>query len=1585
MRPLLATVLVLLGTGAVVLAAPPAGATSAAPSITTFSPQIGLSSGGTNVTIFGTSLDGASVRFDGTPAVVLSDTSLQLVVLTPSHAPGAAVISVTTGSGTTSSSTSFDYLKDVTATWNGSPDTSCHQWFTATPPTGALTAVATLSGAGGGGTGYDKGEHPTGGHGALVTTTLTGSALTSPMSVETGCGGGSGKGGLVNGYPYGPEAGGSGFGSGGSGGLAVGVDGTGYTGGGGGGGSALCLGSGTCTSPVAVAGGGGGAGAEDDCDIPFSSEYASGGSGGSGSTGATQSTSTAIVSAGNGGDTGDDGHGGGGGGTGGGSGGGGYSGMDGSGGATTPWASDGGPGAATGNLFSTASGGGGGGGYTAGGGGGGDGCIAEVDIFDVEIGWGNNAAGGGGAASSAVDPSVTDGVAFGSGASGGVSTDSVTSRANTSCPMDGDASIPSGCPGYVSLVYGVSVQPTVTSVSPTYGPVGGGNHVTVQGTNLSDTSQVLFNGVPSPDITVQSSTSIDAVAPSGTGRVDVTVETPEGDSAITSADVYRYQPSPIVSGIQPDHGPLAGGTSVLIDGSDFTGTSGVSFGSQPATSFAVDNPQQITATAPAGSGTVDVTVTTGEGTSSTSLYDQFTYVPVPTVTGVQPGAGSTGGYSSVTVTGTDFTDASGGFYATGVFFGGVRSLITSIVSPTEMVATAPIQGPGTVDVTVATSSGASPVSAADRFTYVSPPTVTGLTPSSGAAAGGTTVAVDGTGFTGATAVSFGAIPATFSVVSDTRITAQAPPGSGTVDVTVTSTGGASPSVSADQFTYHPPPVPPVVTGIQPASGPEAGGTGVTITGSGLTGAIGVDFGGVPARSVVVVSDTQVTATAPAGTGTIDVTVTTPVGRSASSASDRFTYLAPPHVTGVAPASGPTTGTAITIDGTDLAAGDTVYVGGVAATGVSLAGGQLHATTPGAAPGTADVTVVGPGGTSPTGPADRFTYLAAPVITGVTPDQGPEAGGATVQLTGTAFTDVQSVQFGTVAATGFTVVNAGLIVATAPPGTGSVDVTVTTPGGTSPPGSADQYTYEPPPVVTGVQPPSGPDIGGTSVDVTGTALHNATAVAFGGSPAVFSVLSGTDLRVTVPPGTGTVDVTVTTPGGTSATSGADQYQYLPVPTVATVAPATGLAAGGGQVTVTGTGFTGFTWVSFGGRTATGVSVSSSTSLTATVPGGSGTVDVSVLTVGGYSVPSPGDRYTYIPVPAVQLVRPADGPVAGGTSVTVDGTGFTGASAVEFGTVAVTSFTVVSPDVISATAPPGTGTVDVTVVTPGGTSPAVPNDRFHYGATTGYWEAAADGGVFTFGDAAFHGSMGGTPLAAPVVGLAPTEGGAGYWEAAADGGVFAFGDATFEGSMGGTPLAAPVVGMAPTADGGGYWLVGSDGGVFAFGDATFEGSMGGTPLAAPVVGMAPTADGGGYWLVGSDGGVFAFGDANFEGSMGGTPLAAPVVGMAPTPDGGGYWLVGSDGGVFAFGDASYFGSMGGTHLDAPMVGMAPTPDGGGYWLSGADGGVFAFGDASYLGSMGGTPLDAPVVGVAGVPTLPTTAGPQAARPGLLPGLF
>jgi hypothetical protein len=339
----------------------------------------------------------------------------------------------------------------------------------------------------------------------------------------------------------------------------------------------------------------------------------------------------------------------------------------------------------------------------------------------------------------------------------------------------------------------------------------------------------------------------------------------------------------------------------------------------------------------------------------------------------------------------------------------------------------------------------------------------------------------------------------------------------------------------------------------------------------------------------------------------------------------------------------------------------------------------------------------------------------------------------------------------------------------------------------------------------------------------------------------------------------------------------------------------------------------------------------------------------------------------PCPAVTAVSASSGLASGGSTVTVSGSNLSGVNEVDFGngnpaalvSVTSTAVTVVTP--VSPTR--GWDSTDVFVKAGNDVLGFDGSMPFTYLGPRGYWTVASDGGIFSFGQMGFYGSMGGKPLTQPVVGMAPTPSSKGYWMVASDGGIFAFGDAGFHGSAGNIRLTQPVVGMAATPDGGGYWLVASDGGIFAYGDAGFHGSAGNIRLTKPVVGMAATPDGGGYWLVASDGGIFAYGDAAFSGSAGNIRLTQPVVGMATTPDGGGYWLVASDGGIFAYGDAGFHGSAGNVRLTRPVVGMAATPDGLGYWLVASDGGIFAYGGqyGGFFGSTGNLVLTRPMVGI------------------------
>ena len=261
----------------------------------------------------------------------------------------------------------------------------------------------------------------------------------------------------------------------------------------------------------------------------------------------------------------------------------------------------------------------------------------------------------------------------------------------------------------------------------------------------------------------------------------------------------RLATSPLVSvtAISPATGPASGGTHVIITGSGLGGATGVYFGTIKAPAFAGNSATQLTATSPPGTGTVHVTVATPSGQSAPTSADQFSYITPPAVSFLKPPDGLTTGGTHVTIVGRGFSGA------TGVYFGSMKAPAFAVISDIQITTISPPSpSPGVVYVTVVTAGGASPPNPRVQFHYLTPPAVTDISPTTGPAAGGTYVTVRGSGLAGATAVDFGSTPATtFTVNSDTMITATSPAGSGTVNITVTTPGGTSAPVRADQSTY----------------------------------------------------------------------------------------------------------------------------------------------------------------------------------------------------------------------------------------------------------------------------------------------------------------------------------------------------------------------------------------------------------------------------------------------------------------------------------------------------------------------------------------------------------------------------------------------------------------------------------------------------------------------------------------------------------------------------------------------------------------------------------------------------------------
>jgi len=345
------------------------------------------------------------------------------------------------------------------------------------------------------------------------------------------------------------------------------------------------------------------------------------------------------------------------------------------------------------------------------------------------------------------------------------------------------------------------------------------------------------------------------------------------------------------------------------------------------------------------------------------------------------------------------------------------------------------------------------------------PIVNSISPDAGPTAGGTTVTVTGSRFTGATAANFGPARGTnVTVISDSQLTVTSPSqdvaGQSTVDVMVFNPAGASTVTPADQFTYVPP---PVVTAINPALGPVGGGTTVTVTGTGFTGASAVNFGAVPGSSITVVSDTQLTVVSPpvspSGQTTVDIQVVTPSGgTSAGTSADQFRYIEAPVVVSIEPVSGPAAGgTSVGIAGIGFATATGVRFGSASALFQPESDQAIVASAPAGQSGSeVDVTVTNPGGTSATSAADKYTYLSPPVVTGLIPNfQNPAQ---VTAISGSGFTGALAVNFGPVPSPSFRVVSDRQIIAVIPPGTGSVNVTVTSSGGTSAISSADVFTY-----------------------------------------------------------------------------------------------------------------------------------------------------------------------------------------------------------------------------------------------------------------------------------------------------------------------------------------------------------------------------------------------------------------------------------------------------------------------------------------------------------------------------------------------
>ena len=380
----------------------------------------------------------------------------------------------------------------------------------------------------------------------------------------------------------------------------------------------------------------------------------------------------------------------------------------------------------------------------------------------------------------------------------------------------------------------------------------------------------------------------------------------------------------------------------------------------------------------------------------------------------------------------------------------------------------------------------------------------------------------------------------------------------------------------------------------------------------------------------------------------------------------------PRITGFTPPNG-APGTSVTIAGANFAGVTSVRFNGINAVFAFVSSTQITATVPAnATTGTIGVTTA-PGGTA----TSAASFVVAPRITSFSPSTG--AVGAGVTINGANLAAASSVTFNGAAAA-ITTNTQVKITATVPAGATTGRIAVTTAPGTAT--SATDFTVRLTPAISSFSPGSGAV--GVTVVITGTNFGGATSVKLNGVAAPFTVNSGTQITMTVPGNATTGPIAVTTPGGT-ATSGTS---FTVAPRITSFTPTNGVI--GTSVTINGANFTGTSTVTFNGTAATTVTVNTPIKITTTVPAGATTGKISVTTPADTAISSG----SFAVKPAIGGFTPGSGAV--GAQVTINGTGFTGATSVKINGFSA-AFTVNSGGTQITMTVPGNATTGLIAVT------------------------------------------------------------------------------------------------------------------------------------------------------------------------------------------------------------------------------------------------------------------------------------------------
>ena len=735
-----------------------------------------------------------------------------------------------------------------------------------------------------------------------------------------------------------------------------------------------------------------------------------------------------------------------------------------------------------------------------------------------------------------------------------------------------------------------------SGVSPPRGPVDGGTRTIVTATNVVPSLQLACRFTPAGSdaddgfsVTVPaewvSSSSVACVTPAmgaaGMATVQVSVN---GQDFADSEVLFEYAVAPVVAQVAPRSGPVAGGTPLVVTGTGFVRTPRLrcqflwaGSGAHAEVPATFVSPTEVRCDAPPSATTTAASVhvsTNGVDfgpSTDAGGAGEFLYVPIARVGSVTPAVGSVDKGTPVVITGTDFMLPPGElggeagsdslrcrFSAMPGSAADALGTVPAVWVDGTVTCVAPPGSAGYVSVDVSFNGGVDFTNDAVQFRYLPTPSVLAVSPSAGAASGGSVLRVHGASFVDSDLLACvfrwgGDDSAAAAVTVDARwitpdvITCQTPAvpeevlagaaadsNAVVAAVTVTNTR-LEESAGSVAFAYS---LLPRVVAVSPASGSVRGGTQVTVTGEHFqySPMVKCRFGTAAEVSARFVDATRLVCMAPALASAVaaDVEVAVSInGADFSSTSATFQYTPQLVVTGVEPSCGDVAGgTVVTLSGTGFATGDGLrcVFGGVPAAAVEVVSDtEARCTTP---RGDAGVVVVeaSTNGVDFTPHTVQYRYIPLVTVSHVTPARGSAQGGTRVTVHGNSFLDTGALQcrFGDQLVQGLRV-SATQVVCHTPALAGdaaagdhqasvTVPVAITVNGQQFAAPEGVVFTYERLPVVSHVEPAFGPSTGGTRVLVSGEAFTFTSALRcrFGLSTLPAEYLSPTSVLCEAPP-------------------------------------------------------------------------------------------------------------------------------------------------------------------------------------------------------------------------------------------------------------------------------------------------------------------------------------------------------------------------------------------------------------------------------------------------------------------------------------